>query len=138
MPRKIASVKNAKPSSANGSPIDSPNRPMKRGHSRPSSNDSTVPDTAPTANKMLVPLASCFESSRYSGSRVRRCCTSASTISAGSATPAAANTMWNASEIPIWRSRVREAVPVDRHDGILRRTRPAFTFGVAIAAPWSR
>ena len=102
MPRKIASVKNAKPSSANGSPIDSPKRPMKRGHSRPSSNDSTVPDTAPTANRMLVPLASCFDSSRYSGSRVRRCCTSASTISAGSATPAAANTMWNASEIPIW------------------------------------
>jgi len=27
---------------------------------------------------------------------------SAITINAGSATPAAANTMWNASEIPIW------------------------------------
>ena len=30
---------------------------MKRGHSRPSSNDSTVPDTAPTANSTAVPLA---------------------------------------------------------------------------------
>jgi hypothetical protein len=29
-------------------------------------------------------------------------------------------------------SRVRQAVPVYRHDGILRRTRAAFTFGVAM------
>ena len=64
MPRKIASVKNAKPSSANGSPITGPNVPMNAGHSSPSSNDSTVPDTAPTANRMPVPLASSLVSAR--------------------------------------------------------------------------
>ncbi len=37
------------PSIANGMPNTSPNRPVRPGHSRPISNDSTVPDTAPTA-----------------------------------------------------------------------------------------
>ena len=75
---------------------------MKRGQSRPSSNDSTVPDTAPTANRMLVPLASCFDEQQIFGIARPPVAESAITISAGSATPAAANTMWNASEIPIW------------------------------------
>src|SRR3989442_14843635 len=57
MPRKIASVKNANPSSENGMPMIEPANSMKRGHRRPSSNDSTVPDTAPTANRIAVPLA---------------------------------------------------------------------------------
>jgi hypothetical protein len=64
MPRKIASVKNANPSSANGGPITGPNVPMNAGQSRPSSNDSTVPETAPTANKIPVPFASRLLSSR--------------------------------------------------------------------------
>jgi hypothetical protein len=64
MPRKIASVKKAKPSSAKGSPTASPNVPMKRGQRSPSSNDSTVPETAPTANRIPVPFASRFDRSR--------------------------------------------------------------------------
>ena len=64
MPRKIASGKNAKPSSENGMPMIGPGERMKRGHSSPSSNDSTVPDTAPTANRIAVPLAQRFASSR--------------------------------------------------------------------------
>ncbi len=72
MPRKIASVKNAKPSSANGRPITAPEIRMNSGHSSPSSNDSTVPETAPTANRIAVPLAHRLASSRSTGSPVRR------------------------------------------------------------------
>ena len=57
MPRKIASVKNANPSSENGIPMIGPANSMNRGHRSPSSNDSTVPDTAPTANRIAVPFA---------------------------------------------------------------------------------
>ena len=38
------------PSIANRTPNTSPKRPVNSGHSRPNSNDSTVPVTAPTAN----------------------------------------------------------------------------------------
>ena len=98
----MASVKKAKPSSAKGSPTTSPNMPMNLGQSRPSSNESTVPETAPTAKRMDVPLAIRRASSRQPGSPVRRWRTSAITMKSGSATPAAANAMWNASERPIW------------------------------------
>ena len=64
MPRKIASVKKAKPSSENGMPMIAPAKAMNRGHSRPSSKESTVPETAPTANRMAVPLAQRRASSR--------------------------------------------------------------------------
>ena len=47
---KIASVKKKIPSKANGTPKAAPHWPMNFGHSRPNSNDSTVPVTAPTAN----------------------------------------------------------------------------------------
>jgi hypothetical protein len=57
MPRKIASTKKANPSSVNGRPMIEPAKAMKRGQSRPSSNDSTVPETAPTANRIAVPFA---------------------------------------------------------------------------------
>ena len=76
---------------------------MKRGHSRPSSNDSTVPDTAPTANRIAVPLAQRLR--QLEVDRVAACAVpapSAITISTGSAMPTAANTMWNASDIAIW------------------------------------
>src|SRR5437879_7355450 len=55
MPRKIASVKKAKPSRENGIPMTEPASSMKRGQSSPSSKERTVPDTAPTANRMAVP-----------------------------------------------------------------------------------
>src|SRR3954447_731269 len=51
MPRNIASTKNDKPSNANGRPSTSPKRPIRPGHSRPISKLSTVPDTAPMANR---------------------------------------------------------------------------------------
>ena len=50
MARKMASRKKKIPSTANGMPYAAPNRSISRGHSSPISNDSTVPDTAPTAN----------------------------------------------------------------------------------------
>ena len=45
-------------------PIMGPVSSMNRGQSSPSSNESTVPDTAPTANKMAVPLLQRLASSR--------------------------------------------------------------------------
>ena len=56
-PMKIASMKNAKPSSENGRPMMPPAYFMNCGHSRPSSNDRIVPDTAPTANRIAMPFA---------------------------------------------------------------------------------
>ena len=47
---KIASRKKKIPSIANSTPKTSPKRPVNAGQSRPNSNDSTVPVTAPTAN----------------------------------------------------------------------------------------
>ena len=54
---KIASVKNANPSSENGMPIIGPAHFINCGHKSPSSKESTVPDTAPTPNMMAVPNA---------------------------------------------------------------------------------
>ena len=44
---------------------------MNRGHNSPSSNDSIVPETAPTANRIAVPLSQRRVSSRSIGSRER-------------------------------------------------------------------
>ena len=74
---------------------------MKAGHSRPSSNESTVPETAPTAKRMAVPRAHRFARSRYSRRPVRSHAISAATIITGIAMPMTANTMWNASDSPI-------------------------------------
>src|SRR6266496_3362864 len=71
-PRKIASVKKAKPSSEKGIPIIAPDFSIKAGQSRPSSNESTVPDTAPTAKRMAAPLDHRFVSSKKTGRPVRR------------------------------------------------------------------
>ena len=84
-----------------------PDDPPKRAHEAraragPSSNDSTVPDTAPTANRMLVPLASRLRQLQVA--RDRACAGSSTRRSPSAAAapcPTAANTMWNASEIPI-------------------------------------
>ena len=61
---KIASMKNEKPSSAKPRPNTSPNVAVKFGHNRPNSNDSTVPVTTPTANRISMTfdhrLASCL------------------------------------------------------------------------------
>ena len=52
MPTKIASMKNANASSANGRPITDPQRPISPGQNSPSANESTVPETAPTATRI--------------------------------------------------------------------------------------
>ncbi|SDN34640.1 hypothetical protein SAMN04488074_1506 [Lentzea albidocapillata subsp. violacea] len=57
MPKKIASMKKANPSSVNGSPMTSPNLPMRPGHSRPISKLRMVPETAPTANSTPIARA---------------------------------------------------------------------------------
>ena len=62
MPRKIASTKNERPSKANGRPSTSPYGPISPGHSNPISKLSTVPDTAPMANRTAETLAQRFAS----------------------------------------------------------------------------
>ena len=62
MPTKIASVKNAKPSIANGRPMTSPYAAIQRGHRMPNSNERIVPETAPIANS----TASTFDQCRAS------------------------------------------------------------------------
>ena len=51
---KIASTKNEIPSNANAVPKTPPNVDMNSGHSSPSSNESTVPVTTPTANRISI------------------------------------------------------------------------------------
>src|SRR5690242_3505611 len=100
-PRKMASRKNAKPSAVNGRPKMAPENAMNRGHSRPSSNDSAVPDTAPTANRIPHPRDQRRASTSHASSRVRSHRPSATTSSRGRPTPRTANTMWNPSDVPI-------------------------------------
>ncbi len=78
-----------------------PAKAMKVGHNRPSSNDSTVPETAPTAKRMAVPRLQRFARSRYSGRRVRSHAVSAATIMIGMAMPMTAKMMWKPSDSPI-------------------------------------
>src|SRR5689334_3886984 len=128
MPRKMASVKKANPSSENGMPMMGPAKAMKRGQSSPSSNEMTVPETAPTAKRMAVPFAHRRASSRYTSSPPRRQRHSASTMKSGMATPTAAKTMWKASEVPksqrAARRSVTEGSPRDDDDGRIEPARP--------------
>ena len=64
MPCITGAMKNANPSRENGMPMIGPASSMKRGHRRPNSNDNTVPETAPTANRMAVPFAHSLARSR--------------------------------------------------------------------------
>src|SRR5437667_111285 len=73
-------MKNAKPSAENGNPNIAPENAMNRGQRRPSSNESDVPDTAPTANRIPKALdqrrarfsqtSSCVLSQRPSGAGI--------------------------------------------------------------------
>src|SRR4051794_28879027 len=102
MPRKIASRKKAKPSSANGRPMTPPAIRVKPGHSSPSSNEMIVPDTAPTAKR----IANAFDQRRARASQtrspVRRYRPSAISIISGRPTPKTAKLRWKASDVPIW------------------------------------
>jgi hypothetical protein len=93
IPRKIASMKKANPSSAKPTPMIGPANSMNRGQSRPSSNERTVPETAPTAKRMAVPLAHRFAKARYTSCLVRSQRHSATTIISGIAIPTAAKIM---------------------------------------------
>ena len=92
-PRKIASMKKAKPSAVKGKPKIAPENAMNRGHSKPSSNESAVPETAPTANKM--PKAFDHRRARFShtSSFVLSHSPSAVSISSGRPTPRTAKTI---------------------------------------------
>jgi hypothetical protein len=103
MPRKIDSKKNANPSSENGMPITGPACSMNAGHKSPSSNDNTVPETAPTTNTMAVPLAHRRASSSHTGSPVRIHHPSAMTMSNGMPMPMVAKIMWKPSDTAICR-----------------------------------
>ena len=74
---------------------------MNAGHSSPSSKERTVPETAPTANRIAVPRAHLLARSRYSAPPVRTQAASAATIITGIAMPMTAKMMWNASDSPI-------------------------------------
>ncbi len=80
---------------------------MKRGQSSPSSKESTVPETAPTAKSTAVPRAHRRARSAYTALPVRRKAPSARTIRTGIPIPATANRMWKTKKIAIWmRARI--------------------------------
>src|SRR6266404_3340523 len=106
----MASVKNAKPSSENGIPMIAPACSMKPGQSKPSSKERTVPETAPTANKMAVPFAHRLQRSRYTGCFVRRYIASAMPMSSGIPIPNAAKTMWKANDMAICERAKRKSL----------------------------
>ena len=68
---KIASVKKKIPSSAKAGPKTSPKRLMNSGHSRPISKESTVPVTAPAANRTAATFDQRCARRRASASSLR-------------------------------------------------------------------
>src|SRR5215213_512520 len=83
-------------------PTIGPANRMKFGQRSPSSNDSTVPDTAPTANRIAAPFDQRLARSRYSASPVRIHRHSAMTMRSGKPIPITEKMMWKASDIAIW------------------------------------
>src|SRR5215469_13958463 len=101
-PTKIASRKKKIPSIENGKPIAAPNRPIRPGHSRPISYDSTVPDTAPTATSTAMTFDQRRASSSAAASLRLMPIHSAVSATAANATPKQARMMWNPCDDPIW------------------------------------
>src|SRR6266567_424848 len=101
-PRKIASKKKANPSRANGSPTTAPANLMYVGHSRPSSNERMVPETAPIAKRMAAALVQRRVSIIQVLSLRKSASPSAIQRSRGKPTPRAEKIIWKASEVPIW------------------------------------
>ncbi len=99
MAMKIASTKNEKPSAAKATPKTSPNAAMNAGHSNPSSKQSIVPVTTPTANSAIITLDQRLARVRYSGSPVRRCSHSVNTTSDGRAMAKQTRGMCTANDI---------------------------------------
>src|ERR1700682_3888064 len=97
----MASMKKAKASAEKGRPIMLPLNPMKPGQSRPSSNDSAVPETAPTAKIRLKAFVHRRASAVQAWSCRRIPMASATDIKSGIPTPSTAKMMWNPSEVPM-------------------------------------
>jgi hypothetical protein len=98
-------MKKKSPSMAKGIPKAAPNRPMSPGHNSPSSNDSTVPDTAPTAKSTPATSDHRRASTRAWSSPRRSPRQLAISIIAVKATPKGTRTMWNPRVKPIiWRA----------------------------------
>src|ERR1700761_4088001 len=100
-PTKMASRKKKIPSTENGKPIAAPNRPIRPGHSRPISYDSTVPDTAPTATSTAMTFDQRRASSSAAASPRLMPIHSAVMVTAANAMPKHARMMWNPSDDPI-------------------------------------
>ncbi len=66
-PRAMASIKKATPSNEKGMPNIGPACSMNFGHSKPNSNESIVPDTAPVAKNMATPLLQACVMCLYKG-----------------------------------------------------------------------
>jgi len=94
-------MKKANPSAVKGRPKIAPEKAMKRGQRRPSSNERTVPETAPTANRMPKALDQRRASSIQLSSWRHSARPSATDMRSGSPTPSTAKTMWNPSDVPI-------------------------------------
>src|SRR5713226_5882021 len=112
----MASMKKATPSAEKGSPTTLPLNAMKPGQSSPSSKESAVPETAPTAK--IRPKA--FDQRRASAIQAGSCrqspMASATAINNGIPTPSTAKTMWNPSEVPmIARERTTLSMAPDQH-----------------------
>ena len=83
---------------------------MNSGHSNPSSNESTVPDTAPTANRIAVHLAHRLARTRYAGLPVFCHRYSEIVIINAKAPPTAAKIIWKANVIPIYERAARRSL----------------------------
>src|SRR2546427_1088883 len=79
----------------------SPAHFMNPGHKSPSSKDRTVPETAPMAKRMAVPVAQRLANAKETASLVRSQRHSASAIMKGMATPIDAKIMWKANDMAI-------------------------------------
>ncbi len=89
------------PSTPNGNPSTAPYWRISPGHSRPISNDSTVPVTAPTATSTPIACDQRRASVMATSSRRRRPMNSASSTIVGSAIPRLARMMWNPRVVAI-------------------------------------
>jgi hypothetical protein len=84
-----------------GSPITDPNLPVRPGQKIPKEKDSTVPDTAPTANRTPKAFDQRLARSFQTLSWWRFASCSAMSIRTGKPTPIEAKTMWKARETAI-------------------------------------
>jgi hypothetical protein len=75
---------------------------MKRGNRSPSSKLMIVPEAAPTANRTANTFDHRRANARHTGSPVRRCIPSATSIISGRPTPSTAKNRWKLSDVPIW------------------------------------